>query len=107
MPAILVYIAGLFGRLLSAETLRFAALKLLLVAIFTTVLPVVLNQVVYSFVERAIQYANSETANISAVTIQLIGFGGYLGTQLKLPECFSIIMGFVSSRLTLRMMRVL
>lgn len=107
MPAILALIAGAVARFLSSSVLRFAAYKILAIGIFTTVLPVVLNKVIFSMMERALNWSNSFTDSVDSVTVQLVGMGAWLGSLLQIPQATSIVLSCVALRYTLKLLRIL
>lgn len=107
MPGVLLWIGQALASFIGSSAIRFLAWKTLIIALLTTVLPIVLNKIIYAFIERAINYCNQSVGSVSAVTVNIVGMGGYLANQLNLPECVSIVLGFVAARFTLRIMRVM
>lgn len=99
-------IIGAIANLLSSSVARFAALKVLLLSMFTIVLPYVLHKVIFFYMERGLSLVNSETTSLTATTVELTNMAAWLGNLLKLPLCLSIILAAVSIRLSLKLLRV-
>lgn len=81
----------------------FYALKVVLITLFTVTLSVVLNNFVIGFASDifsdALPYLSEQ---IPAFALELTGLGAWLGLQLRLPDCFAVILsglsvGFVRS----------
>jgi hypothetical protein len=71
----------------------FVALKALLITLLTVTLAIVLHNFVLDFVLEWIQsaVANLPSGSFSSAIYQLTGVGGWFGSQLRIPECASVI----------------
>ena len=91
---ILAFLSGWFARFVGASLLRFVALKVVLVTLCTTILPIVLYNVI-SFISSEmmdlVQYL-TQGSSIQPFILQLTGFAGWLGGCLKLPLAFTAVM---------------
>lgn len=105
MPALFAVI-GAIGNVLASSVARFVALKTLLIGLFMIVLPYVLHQIIYFFLDRGLNYANQYSGSLDSATVQLTKFGAWLGDALQVPLCLSIILSAVSIRLSLKLLRV-
>lgn len=103
MAALGVLIAGGITRFLTDRVTYFFAMKALLVTLFVTVLPLVLQSVITWLAEIIYVTVISAISDYS-FTAQVINFGGvagYLATQLQLPLCISIVLSALSVRMIL------
>jgi len=71
----------------------FLALKALLVSLITVSLAVIFHNFVLDFLFEWISSATASLPDggLSSTIYQLTGLGGWVGSQLRLPECFSVI----------------
>ena len=105
MQAIVAAMGALLAKFLGASTLKFLAMKALAITITTLVLPVVLFNVFVKIQETIMNYAvnHVSSSGVGAVTIELSGMGAWLGEQLQVSLCLSIIMSAVATRFVLNM----
>lgn len=101
----LLAILSSVGSILASETARVVALKIILYALFTIVLPVILVNVFYEIMDSFLTEAlNSSSGFIgSSSSFSLTGFIGFFASCLRLPEVFSIIMGALATKVSFRM----
>jgi len=102
-------LAGWFGVALASSASRFLVLKAMLLFLFVTILPVVLNNVIYSLLNTFMTKAASASTGFNAGTspvLALQGLGAYLASQLGLPEAMSIILSAVAIGATLRILKL-
>lgn len=101
-------IGSFFSSAFARFVLGFIAIKVILIALIVTVLPVVLNNVFHKFIETSMNYMTTQTALIeSPLTYQASGLMAYLVDSLFLPECLSITLSAISVRFTLKVMRII
>ena len=108
MYAALAVIAAFFSSTFARFVLIFLAVKVLLLALMVTVLPVVLNNLFYSLIEKSMNFMDSQTGYFeSPLVYQASGLMGYLVDSLYLPECLSMLLSALSVRFMLKVMRIL
>lgn len=105
MPAVVAAISWLFGKIVADNVLRFIAMKLLVGTIFLVIVPILLNNVLYDFLEIVLQVASENSPAAGSVDGHMVfsGFAAWLVTGFKIPECVSVIGGALLMRLTLSM----
>jgi hypothetical protein len=76
----------------------YIALKTILVTLLTVVLAVVLHNFVLTFVLEFMQtmLAGLPDSTLSEAVFNLTGVAGYIGNQLRLPECMSVFTACLS-----------
>ena len=97
MAGLIAFVAGLFGRYVTASVLQFVAYKALLLFAVTVILPAVLLKLwfviklasLYITVDFLADYMLDGFA-VDGI-VQLTGIAGYLGEQLKLAQGVSIL----------------
>ena len=106
MPAIVAVIGGMIAKLFGASALKFLATKALLLTITTLVLPVILFNVFVKIQESIMTYALSQVSGsgVSSATIQIAGVGAWIGQEIQLPLCMSMVMTAVATRFVLNML---
>ena len=105
----LARIAGWFCVLLSSSATKFLVLKGMLLFLFVTILPVVLNNLIYKIMEIFMNKAASAATAFNSGTspiVNLTGVGAYIATQIGLPEAVAIVLSAVSISATLRILRL-
>jgi hypothetical protein len=105
MPAIILAIIGFLGKIIASETARIIALKVILYAFFSVVLPIVLVNVFYEVVDSFLteSLASSGGFTSSSRTFSLTGLAGFFASALRLPEIFTVLMGALACKISLRM----
>lgn len=99
LPAIPMLI-GLLGKVLMAIT----AIKFFFVFLIAIILPTVLNNLMFKFIEQSLTLVGSNLpTNTQSLAFGLSGVAGYLGTQLGLVDLFSITMTFITAKIALSM----
>jgi len=96
-------ILGGIAKLLSVDTLKFVATRIMLYSLFTLVLPVVLYNVFSLIVNETLSYISSNLGSegIEGTIIELTGVGAYLGNHLQLEAALALILSAVALRFTL------
>ena len=105
MGALLTFLGSAFATALGYQAVRWAAWKLLLWTFAITIFPVVINNLLWKIIGDSMSLADQQASghSISAVTIQLVGFTGYLAAKFRIPEGVSILVSAVMFRLAIRM----
>lgn len=103
---LLGWFASAFANFFSTAVAQFTATKLVLIAIFTLVLPVVLNNLIYDLVVSMLNsidpYMQQIQANMGASsTVSVAGIGAWAVSLFRIPECVAVLMSAVSIRLSL------
>ena len=99
-------LGALFGalltKILSDNLARYIAYKTLLATLFVVVLPIVLNNFLYSLLEIAFSYASSlNSQNLPQITLQITGLAGWFFSNLYLPDALSVVLSAISLRVFL------
>jgi hypothetical protein len=93
-------IGGVVAKTLSVETIKFLAMRALIMFTVFVALPVVMYNVgvdlIFSLIEAGMDYAG--TLDADSLTIQLTGMAGWIAEQIRLPECMSIYMTAISTK---------
>jgi len=100
---------GFLGISIADGAARGLWLKGALLFLFISVLPVVLNNLIYSllntFMTKAASASTAFNAGSSPV-LQFTGLGAYLASQLGIPEATSIVMSALAIGATLRILKL-
>lgn len=85
------------------DIIKWAALRLLLIGIVTTLVPLaiykgwsIISEQIFDVVS-----ANMSGDEYSGSMIQLTGLGAWLGVRLKFVECFQVLSTFLALKFTL------
>ena len=103
MGAIVAAIVGWVGALLARSTVVYLAMKALLFVLFVTVLPVIINNLIYKLIQGSIDVVGTTAGSASSHVVALTGIAGYLGSTLRLPEALSIMLSAVATRFALKL----
>ncbi len=108
MFAAIAVIGAFFSSAFARFVLGFLALKVLFIALTVTVLPIVLNNVFHSMIEKSMDFMTANTSMIeSPLTYQASGLMAYFVDSLFLPECLAMTLSALSVRFSLRVMRII
>jgi len=92
---------------LASQALRFLALKSFLSLLLVVGLPLILNNFLVSILSAVMNKAGSALQlGAQSYVMQLTGLAAYIGNLLNLPLCVSILLGAVSVRFTLKLLRI-
>jgi hypothetical protein len=100
---ILQWFSGLAGRYLVDAGLRFVATKALVYTLLTITFPVVIKNLLCWLVYALNQIVSSSisSGSVTSFTHQLTGLAGWLGEQLLLPTCVSVLLSAIAIRFVL------
>lgn len=102
--ALMRWLLGAFTRLFGLMSANMLATKIILTSVFVLLLPVVLNNLIYSLLETAMAtvqaHAGSMDGDINPV-ISFVGTAGYFAQELGFVSAISIIMSAMFVRFTL------
>ncbi|MCF6267693.1 MAG: hypothetical protein L3J57_14270 [Desulfuromusa sp.] len=93
-----------FGSLITASVLRYIAIKAVMIGVVVVLLPIVINNIIYKFMEKAINFAGStstDTTFINSLAFNATGMLAYVVEALSIPEAFSIVMSALALKFTL------
>lgn len=92
---------------LASEAARFIALKIFLTTLLVVVLPIILNNLLVSILSAVINKAGSViSGGAESHVLKLYGLSAFLAESLQLSLCVSILLGAVSVRFTLKLIRL-
>lgn len=95
-----------FGADAATKTAQYLAFKIFLTSLFVLVLPVVLNNLIVSIISAFYTRATAAVSGgASSHVIQLSGLAGYIGDHMQLPLVVSILLGALSVRWTLCLLK--
>ena len=100
-------LTSMFFKELTLEVLKATLWRGLILSLFVFVLPVVLYNVFFEILGLILGYINSHlsSSGLSAAVISVTGLGAWLVTQMRLPECFSVLLSACGLRFTISMIR--
>ena len=90
-----------------ADALKWAALRMLLIGLVGTLVPLAIYQGWLLISEQLLTWANANMMgeSWSGTTVQLTGLGAWIGIRLKVVECFQVLTTFLVMRFTLGFFR--
>ncbi len=90
-------------KALSDRILFYLAIKALLIAICTVLIPIVVNNIISGYLQDAIDaMAALNTSGLNG-SMSFSGWVGYLLDCFNIPECLSIIVGAIQLHITLKL----
>jgi len=100
VAALIGVVGGAVAKLLSVETLKFIAMRAMMLSLFTVILPVVLYNVANSLLNDYLAYVSSVLpgSGYEGAIIELSGLGAWLAQRLQLVSCVSIFLAGVNLR---------
>jgi hypothetical protein len=110
MALLISFLGSVFGKVveglssqITVETAKFLAWRALVMFLMFIAFPVVLHNVLAKILLELVDYSLSAVSDtgVTSYTMQLTGMAAYIAYYIKLPEAFSIFMGFVAMRFTL------
>lgn len=105
MGAILSFLGSAVGRIFTDKVLGYIAMKAILVFLFMTVVPLILNNFTYDIMEIVMGFASSKAGDASSLdgAMSFTGFAAWLISCFKLPEVLSVMVSAMILRLSLSM----
>ena len=83
----------------AAETIKFIALKALLVALIFTLLPIAMYKGWLFLQEKILTYLSSTApGSWEGAIVTFTGLGGWIAEQLRFTECFSVLVSALTFR---------
>ena len=99
---LLSWLGSVAARFIGDTALKWIALKVLSVTLLTVTLPIVLKNILTWLVQQVELIVRSYSGgSVDSFSVQLTGLAGYLGDQMMLGTCVSIILTAIAIRLFL------
>lgn len=103
MGLIMRAVAWLVSHTFADNALRFVAVKALMTLFFVVILPIVLNNFIYDIINGALGWlGNSVHPGDYNPNASFSGLTAWFLTTLRFPETFSVVMGGLILRTSLR-----
>lgn len=108
MAGAIAALIGWLAGVVKDEVTRALIWKVFLTSLLVVVLPLVLKNFILEFFEYFYQSAFSslQASGLHPTALTLTGIAGWLASESNLPLCFSILIGALSTRFTLRLFRL-
>lgn len=105
IAAILSFLASWGARILGSAVIRIVIWKVLIWALLTSVLPIVLYNLLSYIIGQFFTLATTYLGNsgLSAFTYEFTGLGAWLAHRLKIIEAFSVVMTACIFRMTINL----
>ena len=104
LPAILSFLGSALAKTLTDNVIKWVAMKSLLVFLFVTVVPLVLNNFIYELIEIIMNLANTQASSSTFDgAMSFTGFLAWLIECFRLPEALSVLVSALVLRLALSM----
>jgi hypothetical protein len=105
MAGLITLLGTIAARIFSDKILGWIAIKVLLVALFTVVIPLVLNNFLYDIIEIILGFANTQASGASSFggVLGFTGFGAWLIDCFRIPAALSVIISAFALRAALSM----
>jgi len=99
---ILPWLAGALSSLFSSSVVRFMAMKVILTALFVTILPIILNNFAYKLIDIALSFLTGVSSPQSFV-LNVAGLGAFFADHLNLVPAINVIIAALVTRFTLKL----
>ena len=105
LAAILTFLGSTAAKVFTDKVLGYVAMKAILVFLFITVVPLILNNFLYDIMKIFIDLIAGQSSGVSAFNGQMSfsGFAAWLIQCFRLPEAFSLLISALCLRLVLNM----
>jgi len=97
----LALLSGLFAALFSEMTLTYVAIKVVLVTLMITILPIIIKNLLDWFVTGLLAIVAAHVQTTSSTVMSLVGLAGYFASGLGVPDCFAVIVSAIAIKFTL------
>nr|WP_320116225.1 hypothetical protein [uncultured Desulfuromonas sp.] len=106
--ALIAYVGEGLAALIASRLLMFLAIKAILLTLVSVILPIIVNNILQAFLDKAFDYVNTvvTTDTVSGFNgaMTFTGFFAWLLDCLQVQGCVSIIISAFSIHLFLKMM---
>ena len=105
MAALISFIGSFAARIFADKVLGWIAIKTVLSTLFIVIVPILLNNIMYDIMEIVFNFASSKTGEVQSLNgaMSFSGFMGWLLDVFQVPAAFSVIIGALALRVTLKM----
>lgn len=105
MQVILTFLGSMIARVFADKILAWVAFKAVLVFLFITVVPLLLNNFLYDVIEIIMDFASGQASGATEINggMTFSGFTAWLIECFRLPEAVSLMVSAFSLRLALSM----
>lgn len=106
ISALAQWLAGIFGKFLAFGSTHFLATKIILTTLFITILPIVINNLIYDITEEIFNLVsfNLDTSNtLSQTVFEFTDLAGWLIQIFKIDQAFSVVISAAALKFTLRL----
>jgi len=100
------WLGGIFSSLFALMSSHFLATKIVLTVLFVTVVPIVLNNLLYDLIDELISFvlSNMDTNTVLSQTVfQFTDLAGWLIQTMQLDTAFSVVISAVALKFTLKL----
>lgn len=104
MPALLILLGEIVAKIFTDKVIGWIALKVILVALFTLVLPLILNNFLYDIIGIVLNFAGSTVSGSTLNgSMTFTGLGAWLIECFRISEALSVIVSAMLLRVSLSM----
>jgi hypothetical protein len=105
MQAILTFLGTFLAKLFTDKVIGWIALKVVIVFLFVTIVPIILNNFLYDIIEIVMNFATGQTSGASSMTgsMSFTGFCAWLIQCFKISESLAVFVSALILRATLNM----
>lgn len=106
MPiGIIAFLGSQVARVFADKVIGWIAMKAVLVFLFITVVPLLLNNFLYDIIKVMMDFASDKAGGVSAINggMSFTGFTAWLLECFRLPEAIALLISALVLRLTLSM----
>ena len=106
MPAaLLAFFGSSLFKVFTDAVIKWIAFKALMIFLFVTIVPIVLNNCLADIIQLVGDYAGSASSGASSFggSMNLTDFMGWLADCLKLRECLAVVVSALQLRIVLSM----
>jgi hypothetical protein len=105
MGAILTFLGTILGKVLGDKVLGWVAMKGLMIFLFVTIVPLVLNNFLYDIIQIVMNFASGQASGAGALngSMTFTGFGAWLMECFRLSEALSVLISALCLRVVLSM----
>lgn len=105
MPALIGLLGSLAAKIFADKVLGYLAMKAILVFLFITVVPLILNNFAYDIIEIVLNFAGAQTSSVSELNgnMTFTGLGAWFISVFRIPDCLAVLVSALVLRVTLSM----
>ncbi|SRR6266540_101479 len=105
MPVLLVFLGQIVAKIFTDKILGWLALKVIMVFLFTVIVPLILNNFLYDIIDIVMNFANDQSGGVSSLNgaMSFSGFSAWLIQIFRISEVLSVFVSALVLRLALSM----